>query len=263
MFATSNGDQILQSITNIGRLCDEYPPFMSELNSFMPTGYRIEIIDASTIRLFEPDKEPSILRVGISERFVRGYKAQVDPDAGLNEQREITPKDDSDPEAKPNTEMEALLKERPYQCALRCNAAPIGYTSQKDLQRHIRIYHPELINGPAEPLRPITVTSERQIYPCSICGKTFTREDSQVRHERIHHGARPFKCPHMGCEKDFARRDDLQRHEMLCSEYHQKGNDMPAAPNRPKLGNRNNSEAAIMQQEESCNQQSLQSIDEI
>ncbi|KAF6516361.1 hypothetical protein HZS61_003564 [Fusarium oxysporum f. sp. conglutinans] len=39
--------------------------------------------------------------------------------------------------------------ERPFQCPVSCNAAPLGFVSNKDRDRHINIYHPELSEGPA------------------------------------------------------------------------------------------------------------------
>ncbi|KAF4957211.1 hypothetical protein FGADI_3276 [Fusarium gaditjirri] len=39
--------------------------------------------------------------------------------------------------------------ERPFQCPLSCNAAPLGFVSGKDRDRHVNIYHPERSDGPA------------------------------------------------------------------------------------------------------------------
>lgn len=104
--------------------------------------------------------------------------------------------------------------DRPYQCSVRCNAAPIGFTSKKDLERHVRIYHPEQINeqGSFEQIRSRTGAKE---FPCSLCGKKFTRKINQVSHERSHFGERPYKCTHMGCDKAFTRISDCQRHQKI------------------------------------------------
>ncbi|KAF4443951.1 Early growth response 1-B [Fusarium acutatum] len=49
--------------------------------------------------------------------------------------------------------------ERPFQCPVSCNAAPLGFASNKDRDRHVNIYHPELSEG-----SPIfEVLSRRQI----------------------------------------------------------------------------------------------------
>ncbi|KAF5637313.1 early growth response 1-B [Fusarium tjaetaba] len=49
--------------------------------------------------------------------------------------------------------------ERPFQCPVSCNAAPLGFASNKDRDRHVNIYHPELSEGPAI----FEVLSRRQI----------------------------------------------------------------------------------------------------
>ncbi|KAL7911755.1 hypothetical protein GGI35DRAFT_443548 [Trichoderma velutinum] len=119
-------------------------------------------------------------------------------------------------EKKEDRETHNNRHDRPYQCASRCNAAPIGFTSKKDLERHVRNYHPDLSNGLAafEPLRPRTGAKE---FPCSICGKKFTRKINQIGHERSHFGERPFKCTHLGCDKAFTRISDCQRHQKIHS----------------------------------------------
>ncbi|RKK98844.1 hypothetical protein BFJ71_g6569 [Fusarium oxysporum] len=102
--------------------------------------------------------------------------------------------------------------ERPFQCPVSCNAAPLGFASNKDRDRHINIYHPELSEGP-----PIFETlSRRQVsggFVCQICKKTFTRNINLKSHERSHFGDRPFACT--TCGKAFARVNDCRRHEKI------------------------------------------------
>ncbi|KAJ4857089.1 ARID/BRIGHT DNA binding domain-containing protein [Trichoderma breve] len=81
-----NGDQIRQGITNIGRLCDGYPSFMHELNSVMPTGYQVEVLDALTVRLFEPHNKQSTIQIGISEPAIMGLNTQDGLDTEPNQQ---------------------------------------------------------------------------------------------------------------------------------------------------------------------------------
>ncbi|OPB45354.1 hypothetical protein A0O28_0075640 [Trichoderma guizhouense] len=81
-----NGDQIRQGIINIGRLCEGYPSFMYELNSVMPTGYRVEVLDASTVRFFAPDNEPTILQVGMPRNSTTDLGNRSDFDAEPNQQ---------------------------------------------------------------------------------------------------------------------------------------------------------------------------------
>ncbi|KLO88918.1 Uncharacterized protein LW93_12334 [Fusarium fujikuroi] len=102
--------------------------------------------------------------------------------------------------------------ERPFQCPVSCNAAPLGFVSYKDRERHVNIYHAELSEGP-----PIFETlSRRQVsgrFVCQICNKTFTRNINLKSHERSHFGDRPYSCT--TCRKAFARINDCRRHEKI------------------------------------------------
>nr|ANF07002.1 hypothetical protein FVEG_03173 [Fusarium verticillioides] len=104
--------------------------------------------------------------------------------------------------------------ERPFQCPVSCNAAPLGFASNKDRGRHVNIYHPELSEGPAI----FEVLSRRQIpgkFVCNMdgCRKTFTRKEKLKDHARSHSGERPFACT--TCGKAFARVGDCRRHEKI------------------------------------------------
>ncbi|KAF5632924.1 early growth response 1-B [Fusarium sp. NRRL 25303] len=73
--------------------------------------------------------------------------------------------------------------ERPFQCPVSCNAAPLGFISNKDRERHVNIYHAELSEGPAI----FETLSRRQVsgrFVCQICNKTFTRNINLKSHER-------------------------------------------------------------------------------
>ncbi|KAL7933038.1 hypothetical protein V8C35DRAFT_306104 [Trichoderma chlorosporum] len=104
--------------------------------------------------------------------------------------------------------------ERPHQCPSQCNAAPIGFSSKKDLERHVRLYHPDLNDGLSgfALLRPRNGTGK---FPCSLCGKSFTRKITQIGHERSHFGERPYKCPQVYCDKAFTRLSDCRRHQSI------------------------------------------------
>ncbi|KAF5987735.1 early growth response protein 1-B [Fusarium bulbicola] len=102
--------------------------------------------------------------------------------------------------------------ERPFQCPISCNAAPLGFVSNKDRDRHVNIYHPELSEGPAI----FETLSRRQVsgkFLCQICNKTFTRNINLKSHERSHFGDRPYAC--VTCGKAFARINDCRRHEKI------------------------------------------------
>ncbi|KAH0491047.1 hypothetical protein TgHK011_002493 [Trichoderma gracile] len=100
--------------------------------------------------------------------------------------------------------------ERPYQCPVHCNAAPIGFPTKKDKERHVRFYHPNLSDGPSmfEALRS---RNGSRSFKCSLCDKEFTRKLTQLGHERSHFGEKPYKCSI--CDKAFARLNDCNRHQ--------------------------------------------------
>lgn len=102
--------------------------------------------------------------------------------------------------------------ERPFQCPVSCNAAPLGFVNNRDRERHVSIYHAELSEGPAI----FETLSRRQIsgrFVCQICNKTFTRNINLKSHERSHFGDRPYSCT--TCRKAFARINDCRRHEKI------------------------------------------------
>ncbi|KAF5633624.1 early growth response 1-B [Fusarium sp. NRRL 52700] len=102
--------------------------------------------------------------------------------------------------------------ERPFQCPVSCNAAPLGFVNNRDRDRHVNIYHPEQSEGPLI----FETLSRRQVsgkFVCQICKKTFTRNINLKSHERSHFGDRPYAC--MTCGKAFARINDCRRHEKI------------------------------------------------
>ncbi|KAL7910275.1 hypothetical protein GGI35DRAFT_361234 [Trichoderma velutinum] len=107
-----NGDQIRQGIINIGRLCGGYPSFMHELNSVMPTGYRVEVLDASTVRFFEPDNEPVILQVDMSRHSTTGLDNQAGLDMGPNQQGKSIPEVPNRPTLNQNSSEAATTQQK-------------------------------------------------------------------------------------------------------------------------------------------------------
>ncbi|KAJ4313266.1 hypothetical protein N0V84_009494 [Fusarium piperis] len=104
--------------------------------------------------------------------------------------------------------------DRPFPCPVSCNSAPIGFSTNKDKDRHVRIYHPELSEGPTvfEALSRRQTTGPAR-FTCHICGKNFTRKINLSGHERSHYGDRPYGCSF--CDKAFARMNDCRRHEKI------------------------------------------------
>lgn len=103
--------------------------------------------------------------------------------------------------------------DRPYPCPIKtCNSAPVGFSSNKDKERHVRTYHPEEIDGQT-PFIQMSRRVETAKFPCKMCGKCFTRNINLKGHMRSHFGERPYACPN--CGKAFARLNDCRRHERI------------------------------------------------
>lgn len=51
---------------------------MHELSSIMPNGYRVEIIDASTVRFFAPNNAPTILQADVIRHSVTSLDNEAD-----------------------------------------------------------------------------------------------------------------------------------------------------------------------------------------
>ncbi|KAI0421527.1 hypothetical protein F5X98DRAFT_370659 [Xylaria grammica] len=65
-------------------------------------------------------------------------------------------------------------------------------------------------NKPSEPPQPPV-----KPYPCSTCQKRFARRSDLARHERIHSGIRPHVCDHPECGKQFIQRSALTVHQRV------------------------------------------------
>ena len=50
---------------------------------------------------------------------------------------------------------------------------------------------------------------------CSVCGKHFSRSWLLKGHMRTHTGERPYRCPHVGCERAFADKSNLRSHLLI------------------------------------------------
>lgn len=101
---------------------------------------------------------------------------------------------------------------RPFECTIPgCTMAEVGFISGKDLERHKKNYHSEVIGQ--SPFPTLSKKSSEARFDCKICDKKFTRKINLDGHTRSHYGDRPFAC--QTCGKRFTRVNDLRRHEKL------------------------------------------------
>ncbi|KAI1635197.1 hypothetical protein F4809DRAFT_467935 [Biscogniauxia mediterranea] len=115
---------------------------------------------------------------------------------------------------KQDRDMHDSRHDRPYPCPINCNLAPIGFSSRKDRDRHVRTYHPDQREGPSL-FQARRHRASSTPFTCRICGNDFTRKINLKGHERSHFGDRPYPC--FNCGKAFARLSDCRRHEKIHS----------------------------------------------
>ncbi|ORY16158.1 C2H2 domain-containing protein [Clohesyomyces aquaticus] len=105
------------------------------------------------------------------------------------------------------------IHDRPFQCtAPDCLATECGFSNDKDLEKHIRAFHPEL-SDLANRFNSATPSTAKRNWPCTMCGKSFTRNFHLQSHLKSHRGERPHACPE--CGRAFTRKHDCQRHQKL------------------------------------------------
>ncbi|KAK5242764.1 hypothetical protein LTR20_001091 [Exophiala xenobiotica] len=122
--------------------------------------------------------------------------------------------------------------EQPFRCGnTDCERGyKLGFTTQRDLEKHMSIYHPEsgtivatftrLKRRREESEDSCSQSPKRAKAPaafaCEQCPKSFTRQSSLNSHVVAEHTkTKPFKCSH--CEQHFARDNDRKRHEKIHS----------------------------------------------
>jgi hypothetical protein len=105
--------------------------------------------------------------------------------------------------------------DRPFNCIFPdCSIAEFGFASNKDLEKHMRFFHPD-IEDRATTFTAATEPTTSTKWPCNLCGKRFTRGFHQRNHMRSHTGERPFACSE--CGRAFTRANDCKRHEKIHS----------------------------------------------
>ncbi|EME45172.1 hypothetical protein DOTSEDRAFT_43570 [Dothistroma septosporum NZE10] len=78
------------------------------------------------------------------------------------------------------------------------------------------VSQPQQEQSPMEGGRASTgSTGLPKAFACSTCQKGFARRSDLARHERIHSGVRPHVCDHPGCGKQFIQRSALTVHSRV------------------------------------------------
>lgn len=103
--------------------------------------------------------------------------------------------------------------DRPFRCNIPdCTGTDWGFGSSKDLDKHMRSFHPDL-NEQAVSFTAAKTTPAQTPWECPECDKSFTRKMHLTSHIRSHRGERPFACSE--CGKPFTRANDCKRHEKI------------------------------------------------
>ncbi|KAK0111063.1 hypothetical protein ONS95_001443 [Cadophora gregata] len=105
--------------------------------------------------------------------------------------------------------------DRPFSCSFPdCSIVEFGFTSNKDLEKHRKFFHPdteEQANSFSSIVKPTTATP----FQCNICQRRFTWSFIHKNHLLSHTGTRPHACSE--CGKAFTRANDCRRHEKIHS----------------------------------------------
>jgi DNA-directed RNA polymerase subunit RPC12/RpoP len=103
--------------------------------------------------------------------------------------------------------------DRPFRCTFPdCSVTEFGFSSSKDLDKHMRSFHPES-NDLAVTFAATKPVIASTSWVCHKCDKRFTRGFHLRSHMRSHNGERPYACSE--CGKAFTRDNDRKRHEKI------------------------------------------------
>ncbi|KAK0710004.1 hypothetical protein B0T26DRAFT_861233 [Lasiosphaeria miniovina] len=104
--------------------------------------------------------------------------------------------------------------DRPFQCPVNgCMVATLGFSANKDLEKHLRQAHPNESGQPSQFVGDSKPTLAEPKWVCEICNKRFVRQAIKKAHVNSHYGTRPHACE--TCGKKFTRANDRNRHRKL------------------------------------------------
>lgn len=117
--------------------------------------------------------------------------------------------------------------EQPFRCGFPdCERGyRLGFTSRKELEKHLSIFHPtsgkivatfsRLKKAHEKGTESRKESPSRAQIPanfaCPTCPKRYTRKENLVHHMRTHANEKPYQCSQ--CESRFVRDNDRKRHE--------------------------------------------------
>ncbi|KAH8911516.1 hypothetical protein BR93DRAFT_975495 [Coniochaeta sp. PMI_546] len=102
--------------------------------------------------------------------------------------------------------------DRPFLCPIEgCSLVPFGFSTNKDKEKHVKNYHSEELELPAQFRQLGREVPKDAKFQCDLCPKAFTRLANLEGHKNSHLGRRPYACT--TCGKAFARANDRRRHE--------------------------------------------------
>lgn len=123
-------------------------------------------------------------------------------------------------------ELHVARHDKPFRCtdATCVTGYKLGFTKQKDRDKHMNIHHPmsgkfavtfaRLRKAKPKPQKPPPSSKKSKTegsHVCPECGKGLSRSNILKQHLLSHKGEKPFACGK--CAKSFLRANDRNRHE--------------------------------------------------